>query len=110
MEMIDITKLSPLLQILIKLELENNGVNLELLSIKKDLVKVKEKINQGTDLSSYTDSLTVDDIAKILHIGRVQAYNLVHRQDFPKLKIGKRIVIVKSAFVNWLNFESLKNK
>ena len=48
-------------------------------------------------------SLKVEDIAEILGIGRVSAYNLVHRKDFPKIKAGRRIIIPTQAFLEWMN-------
>ena len=54
--------------------------------------------------------LKVDDIAKFLRIGRVQAYNLVRTEGFPKIMVGKRIVIPRQAFENWLNTTALKSK
>ena len=37
---------------------------------------------------------SVDDAAKILNIGRNQAYRGVHRGDIPHIKIGKRILVL----------------
>ena len=62
------------------------------------------------DLSKYPDVLMVEDITKYLRMGRVQAYNLVRRQDFPKIIEGRRIRIPKSAFEKWLNTTALNNK
>jgi excisionase family DNA binding protein len=49
-------------------------------------------------------TLTVKDIADILGISRNNAYALSNSKDFPSIRIGKkRIVIPKSAFVEWMN-------
>jgi excisionase family DNA binding protein len=36
---------------------------------------------------------TVDELAKVLGIGRRQAYQAVKRGDIPSIRIGKRILI-----------------
>lgn len=59
-----------------------------------------------TDVKEYSElplSLTVDQVAEVMGIGRVQAYNLVHTEDFPKIKVGRRIVVPRQAFIKWLD-------
>ena len=38
-------------------------------------------------------TLTVEQAAKILGIGRSTAYELVHRGDIPSVRLGRRIVV-----------------
>lgn len=46
---------------------------------------------------------TVPEIAEMLNIGKNLAYELVHREGFPKLLVGnRRIVIPVKAFEQWL--------
>ena len=49
--------------------------------------------------------LNVDDIRKILGISRATTYDLVNREDFPKIKTGRLIKISKRAFFKWLENE-----
>lgn len=59
-----------------------------------------------TDIKNITEFplvLRVEDVAKIMDISRVSAYNLVHSQGFPCKFIGRRMVIPRDAFFNWLN-------
>jgi len=46
---------------------------------------------------------TVDDIRKLLGIGRKQAYELANSGQFPIKRIGTKIVISKEIFLKWLN-------
>ena len=46
--------------------------------------------------------LNVSDVAGILGISRAFAYNLFHAQDFPVIVIGKRRIVKKDSFLNWL--------
>lgn len=47
--------------------------------------------------------LSVPDMAKALHISRAGAYNLVNSEGFPVLKIGKRLLVPKNLFIQWVN-------
>lgn len=46
---------------------------------------------------------TVEDIAKILNIGRSSAYNLVKEGHFKSVHIGNTIRISKKSFDSWLD-------
>lgn len=48
-------------------------------------------------------TLTVTDVANILGISRNNAYALSNSKDFPVIQIGKRKIIPKRAFEDWLN-------
>lgn len=54
----------------------------------------------------FDDILTVDDIAKILKIGRNKAYNLVHAGTIKSIRIDKIYRIPKSSIVEYI--ESLR--
>lgn len=43
-------------------------------------------------------TLTVDEAAKALGIGRGQAYEAVRRGEIPALRLGKRLVVPRQAF------------
>lgn len=47
-------------------------------------------------------TLTVSDLQQALGCGRRQAYELVNRQGFPVIRLGKRILIPRDAFLRWL--------
>ncbi len=42
--------------------------------------------------------LTVVEVAKILRIGRISAYQAIERGDLPSIRIGRRILIPRTAF------------
>ncbi|MGN1020590.1 MAG: helix-turn-helix domain-containing protein [Aristaeellaceae bacterium] len=48
---------------------------------------------------------TVADVARELRISKPTAYDIVHRQDFPKIMVGRCIRIPREAFLDWLNKE-----
>ena len=41
-------------------------------------------------------------VAKVLGIAPFSSYELMHEADFPVLKIGSRIVVLKEKFVTWV--------
>ena len=48
-------------------------------------------------------TLTVSDLQHALGIGRNQAYDLVNRADFPKIRVGRKILIPRDALIRWLD-------
>ena len=45
--------------------------------------------------------ISVDEMAKMLSIARVTAYQLTKTNGFPCFYIGKRIIIPLNSFNNW---------
>ena len=46
--------------------------------------------------------LNSDLVAKTLGIAPSSAYELMHEKDFPAPQIGNRIVVLKEAFIGWV--------
>lgn len=55
------------------------------------------------NITEFPLVLKVEDVAKVMEISRVTAYNLVHSEGFPCKFIGRRLVIPRDAFFKWLN-------
>ena len=49
---------------------------------------------------------TVEEMGEALGISRVKAYELANSRDFPKIRIGKRIVIPIESLNRWLENQS----
>ena len=47
--------------------------------------------------------LNVVQVAAVLGISRAGAYELVHSEGFPTLKIGSRIVVPKDELWEWID-------
>ena len=54
-------------------------------------------------MESYKLTLTVDETAKILGIGRNSAYEAIARGEIPVVKVGKRLLVPKAALEKLLN-------
>lgn len=46
--------------------------------------------------------LTVQDVKKLLKIGRNKTYEIFAREDFPAILLGRKYVVEQEAFKNWL--------
>ena len=50
--------------------------------------------------------MNMTDVAAVLGISRAGAYKLAHSETFPAFQIGRRIVVSREKFLNWLNGQS----
>ena len=50
---------------------------------------------------------SIDEVAKLLGIGRNSAYEAARRGDFPTIKVGSRIVVPKAALDRMLAGEAV---
>ncbi len=63
-------------------------------------------LEHQTNYPSYDSlplSLNAEDIANVLCISIGNAYNLLHREDFPTIHIGKRMVVPRDRFFAWID-------
>ena len=49
--------------------------------------------------------LSADEISAALNISRTKSFNLMHREDFPSIRIGRRIVVPRDSFLAWMKKE-----
>ena len=47
--------------------------------------------------------LNADQLASFLNISRANAYTLLHRCDFPTIRIGTRMMVQKDKMLAWLD-------
>ena len=55
-------------------------------------------------MEKNTDALcvTVDDLCDLLQVSRPTAYSLVHRDGFPVIRVGRRLLIPRAGLERWL--------
>ena len=53
-------------------------------------------------LEEYNEVLTVDDICKILGIGRNLTYQMLQGGEIPAKKIRRKYIIPKQSIINYL--------
>ena len=59
-----------------------------------------------TDYKNFDDMpacLNISEVAQIMRVSTPVVYAMVHRDDFPAVKVGgKRYVVPKDRFIRWL--------
>ena len=60
-------------------------------------------VNNYKNNSELPLTLSVPEVAAVLGISRAGAYEQVHSASFPKVKIGKRILVPKDKLIEWLD-------
>lgn len=54
--------------------------------------------------------LTVEEVARILRIGRDLAYQLAREGKIPVLRLGRRMVIPRQTLMRWIETEANPQK
>ena len=54
--------------------------------------------------------MNMTDVATVLGISRAGAYKLAHDSRFPAFQIGKRIVVSREKFLDWLDRQCEEQK
>lgn len=52
--------------------------------------------------SEYDDVVTVDDVMKMLHLGKNNVYKLLRDNSIKSVKVGKRFIIPKRSVINFV--------
>ena len=47
--------------------------------------------------------INADTLSDVLGISKSSAYELMHDEGFPSVRISSRIVVPKEAFIEWIN-------
>jgi predicted DNA-binding transcriptional regulator AlpA len=63
-------------------------------------------MNQKTSYDQLPIMLNANTIAQTLGISRAGAYELMHSEGFPTLRIGKRMMVSKEHFIQWIERSS----
>lgn len=62
-------------------------------------------MNEYTSLDQLPLSLRANDIAMVLGISRANAYTLMHAKGFPTIFIGRRMIVPRNKFIEWLDLQ-----
>ena len=61
-----------------------------------------------TTYTSYNQlplSLNANDLAAVLGISRANAYTLMRAKGFPTIFIGKRMIVPRDKFIEWMDLQ-----
>ena len=78
---------------------------------KGELAKSEEVIVMTREYYSNDQlpcMLNADKIAKYLEISRAGAYELMHSEGFPLIRIGKRMIVPKDKFLEWVDEQTAR--
>lgn len=63
-------------------------------------------MNNDTNIfKEYDDVVTVDDVMKMLHIGKSNVYKLLRDNSIKTVKVGKRFIIPKRSVIEFLTIQ-----
>ena len=60
---------------------------------------------QGLDEIESRLTLSVEETASLLGLGRSAAYEAARRGELPSRRLGRRVIIPVTALLNWLGIE-----
>ena len=66
-------------------------------------------MSENNVVNSFSDLplvLNATQLADVLSISRANAYNLLHREDFPTLHIGQRMLVSRDKLAQWMDGQS----
>ncbi len=52
--------------------------------------------------------LNAETVAKLLGVSSTTAYELMHREDFPSIRVGSRLIVPKEKFREWVDKQAEK--
>ena len=76
-------------------------------TVKSKLLEVNQM--KQSSYKSYEDLplfLNVNDLSKAIGIAPSSCYELMHEKDFPSIRIGKRLVVPRKKFIEWVDEQS----
>ena len=65
--------------------------------------------NKRMELKDDITFITTAELSEYLHISMDKVYALVNYEDFPSIRIGRRILISKEKLNIWLNHHMYKS-
>ena len=86
---------------------ELNGIAKQLTELADKLNEIEEatptiSIPERTMLSNKL-AFTVAEAAQVLSLSKNLMYQLANRDDFPSIRLGKRIMIPRDKLIEWVN-------
>ena len=52
-------------------------------------------------------TITVEEMANVVGVSRPKAYELIHKEGFPTVRIGRRVVIPIDGLKRWLEEQAV---
>lgn len=62
-----------------------------------------DTMQETSMFAEYGDIVTVDEVMKMLHIGRTAVYSLLQDGSIRTVKVGRKYIIPKQSVTNFVN-------
>ena len=69
----------------------------------KGSIKTSERSRRIIAFENLPNVLSAEQLAQVLGISRAGAYQLLHTEGFPTLRIGKRMLVSKDKLMEWID-------
>lgn len=63
---------------------------------------LENKIESREMFAEYDDIVSIEDVMKILHIGRSNVYKLLREKEIKHIRIGVKYIIPKKSIVEYI--------
>ncbi len=74
-----------------------------MVGINSSLMRRQKLMSKYKNLDDIPLTFGPVQLAEILGISKNKAYSIANRPDFPKIHVGKKIVISKKHFISWMD-------
>lgn len=67
------------------------------------ILDIQNSKNENVDMfSEYEDIVSVDDVMKMLHIGRSNVYKLLREKEIKCVRVGVKYIIPKKSIIEFI--------
>ena len=73
------------------------------MDIKIKTTKKESNWNNSTEIDTEKLTLTVEEAAKFIGVGKKRMLEIAKREDFPAIRFKGKIIINKIQFIEWFN-------
>ncbi len=63
---------------------------------------LENKIESREMFAEYDDIVSIEDVMKMLHIGRSNVYKLLRKKEIKHIRIGVKYIIPKKSIVEYI--------
>ena len=82
-----------------------NALHRDNSNLVQHIMNIKETKDMTKKYSTYDElpvTISADEVAMVLGISRANAYSLMHTKGFPTIFLGRRMIVPKDKFIEWI--------
>ena len=65
------------------------------------------KVSNAPLMEELPFTMTVKDVAQALGLSASKTYQLVHTDGFPRLEVGRRLIVPRAKFLEWIDVNTI---